>query len=37
MLDTILQQFSGSPEQVFRTQAANASPPLAKLLEQAPA
>lgn len=37
MLDTILQQFSGNPEQAYRTQAANASPPLAKLLEQAPA
>jgi hypothetical protein len=37
LLNAILQQFSDSPEQAFRTQAANVSPPLVKLLEQAPA
>jgi hypothetical protein len=37
LLDTILEQFTSAPEQVFKSQATNVSAPLASLLEKAPA
>ena len=37
LLSTVLQQLQDNPDQAFRTQASNASAPLARLLEQAPA